>query len=137
MEQVNELQKRSSIEPMLRRDQILPVVQSNPLADDDMEGVTSNLMVQKSTHGGTVDNDGLTCDTVLMKNDTHELVNDDNNPTIHQTSFSAERIPNLSSSQSSSIHNNANNYRLRSKSDGHYLKRLLAKSSDDDNKSLR
>lgn len=112
----------------------LPIIQTNLLADDDQDGVTSPLIVQTHLVKNSIDNDGLTCDTVVVKNEHEvyddELLSSENDVTIHQSSTILNHSPLLP-------RNNTNeDFRIRSKSDGHTLKELTANYLAD-NKSLR
>ncbi|CAM4785201.1 unnamed protein product [Rotaria magnacalcarata] len=137
LEQVNEPQQRLSIELKTEENEMTPVIQTNLLSDDnDGEGVTTTLSLHGRPSKGTIDIDGLTCDTVVMKNENEELLSDANYVTIHQSSFSGGATPTLSHPRLSIARNNDTNYHVRSKSDGRDLKELLPKFSDD-NKSLK
>ncbi|CAF3847626.1 unnamed protein product [Rotaria magnacalcarata] len=137
LEQVNEPQQRLSIELKTEENEMTPVIQTNLLSDDnDGEGVTTTLSLHDRPSKGTIDIDGLTCDTVVMKNENEELLSDANYVTIHQSSFSGGATPTLSHPRLSIARNNDTNYHVRSKSDGRDLKELLPKFSDD-NKSLK
>ncbi|CAM4791308.1 unnamed protein product [Rotaria magnacalcarata] len=137
LEQVNEPQQRLSIELKTEENEMTPVIQTNLLSDDnDGEGVTTTLSLHGRPSKGTIDIDGLTCDTVVMKNENEELLSDANYVTIHQSSFSGGATPTLSHPRLSIARNNDTNYHVRSKSDGRDLKELVPKFSDD-NKSLK
>ncbi|CAF2147178.1 unnamed protein product [Rotaria magnacalcarata] len=137
LEQVNEPQQRLSIELKTEENEMTPVIQTNLLSDDnDGEGVTTTLSLHDRPSKGTIDIDGLTCDTVVMKNENEELLSDANYVTIHQSSFSGGATPTLSHPRLSIARNNDTNYHVRSKSDGRDLKELVPKFSDD-NKSLK
>ncbi|CAF1038987.1 unnamed protein product [Rotaria sp. Silwood1] len=116
--------------------EITPVIVPELVVIDDNGGVTSPLIVQICSTKGAIDNDGLTCDTVLMKNENedYELLTDGNDVTIQQSSFHTEQI---SSSNHTPISIDLNNLqRKRSNSDSYVLKNLLS-SHFPDNKSLR
>jgi hypothetical protein len=93
--------------------------------------VTSPLLNQ--THG-PIDNDGLTSDTEINKNEHDDLLSDANDVTIHQTSFTSDHTSMISNH--TPFNNSTEDFRIRSKSDGHNLKDLASKYSSD-NKSLR
>jgi hypothetical protein len=134
-EQQQQNQPRLSIEPINQQNEISPIIQSNLIYDDDPDGIISPLLIENHPRKNLVDNDGLTCDTVIVKNENEdyddELLSDENDVTIQQTSIISNHSPLLT-------HNNNNNqdYRFRSKSDGHTLKELALKCTAD-NKSLR
>ncbi|CAF3398188.1 unnamed protein product, partial [Rotaria sp. Silwood2] len=116
--------------------EITPAIVPELVVVDDTGGVSSPLIVQIRSTKGAIDNDGITCDTVLMKNDNedYELLTDENDVTIQQSSFHAEQT---SSSNHTPISIRLKNLqRQRSNSDGYVLKGLSS-SHFADNKSLR
>ncbi|CAF3661929.1 unnamed protein product [Rotaria socialis] len=137
LEQVNGPQQRLSIGLKAQEKEIAPVIQTNLLSDDnDGEGVTTTVSLRDRPSKSTIDIDGLTCDTIVMKNENEALLSDANDVTIHQSPFSGGATPTLSHSELSIARNDATNYHVRSKSDGHDLKELVPKFSAD-NKSLK
>ena len=109
---------------------------------DDLGGMASTLASPTDSTKGAFDNDGLTCETLVVKND-HEnnddddVLSDENDVTFHHTSFNGEQIS-LMSSQTPLLTRNLprENLRTRSKSDGHTLKEL-AYDYFEEQKSLR
>jgi hypothetical protein len=133
----HEQQIQQSIEPINNLNEISPTNLPNSKPNEDDTGdVISPLIVQTHRSKGAIDNDGLTCDTVVMKqenDDDDELLSDENDVTIHLTSFTSEHGSSISNHTPLPIRNN---HRIRSKSDGHTLKELASKYLAD-NKSLR
>lgn len=102
---------------------------------DDSGGVTSPLIVQTRLTRGAIDNDGMTCDTVLVKNEDSEQLTDENDVTIQQSSCQSEQ-PSSSSYHTPTSIRLINLQRNRSSSEGHILIGLPSKDCTD-NKSLR
>jgi len=139
-QQQKQTQQLLSIEAMNHQNEITPVNQSTLTPDDDLSGITSPLISQNHPTKGLIDNDGLTCDTVIIKNENDnyddELLSDENDVTIHQTSFTGDQTSAILNHSPLLIHNNSHHYRNRSKSDGHTLQKLISKDLID-NKSLK
>lgn len=113
-----------------------PAVSPELVVVDDAGGVSSPLIVQVRSNRGAIDNDGMTCDTDLMKNEQedYELLTDENDVTIQHSSVHAE--PTSSSSYHTPISIRLNPpQRQRSNSEGYILKKLSANHLSD-NKSL-
>jgi hypothetical protein len=130
-----EQQRQQSVEPTNQLNENSPASLPNSKPNDDIGDAITPLLVQTRPSKGTIDNDGLTCDTLIMKNehDYDEILSDENDVTIHQTSFTSEHESFVPSPTPVPIRNN---HRIRSKSDGHTLKELASKYLAD-NKSLR
>ncbi|CAF1031034.1 unnamed protein product [Rotaria sordida] len=133
-EQQRQQQQQQQIEQNHLNEIIPTIVSELIVVDDNRCGVSSPLIVQIRSTKGAIDNDGITCDTVLMKNENedYELLTDENDVTIQQSSFHPEQT---SSSSPIIIHLN-NLQRHRSNSDGYVLK-VLSSSYFADNKSLK
>ncbi|CAF2865849.1 unnamed protein product [Rotaria sp. Silwood2] len=132
LEQVHESQKGLSIEPTNHQNETLPTIQINLISDDDIDGVQSSLLVQNCPSKGRIDNDGLTCDTVLMKNENEELLTTASDVTINQTSFGSEQMSTILNNTPLLTRSNINNdHRLRSKNDGHNSKEFVSSFIDD------
>ncbi len=135
-------QRRLSMEVTNHQNDISPVLQANLISDDNPDGIISPLLIKNDPIKGLIDNDGLTCDTDIIKNENEayddELLSDENDVTIHQTtSYGGEKTSSISNrSPLLTRNNNTEDFRIRSKSDGHTLKDLALKYADD-NKSLR
>ncbi len=134
-------ERRLSIHPMNhRQNETAPGLQSNLIPDDyddDVGGIASPLLIQNHSTKGLIDNDALTCDTVVVKNESDDdLLSSENEVTIHQTSSTGDQISMISNHTPLLARENSEDYRSRSKSDGHTLKELAMKYSSD-NKSLR
>ncbi len=95
-------------------------------------------MAQNRLSKGTIDNDGLTCDTGLIKHgiDYDELLSDGNDVTFHQTSFTGEHTSSMSNHTPLPIRNNINNQHTQSNSDEHIVEELPSKDLVD-NELLR
>ncbi|UJR22108.1 hypothetical protein I4U23_025173 [Adineta vaga] len=115
------LHQQQTMEPNHLND-TLPAVVPDLIIDDDLGGLSSPLVRIKNN----IENDYMTCDTMLMKND-HELSTDENEVTIHRTSVSIETKSNI---QLNTLQ------RMRSNSEGNLDKNSSLKSSSD-NKSLK
>ncbi|CAF3843889.1 unnamed protein product [Rotaria magnacalcarata] len=102
---------------------------------DDIGGVSSPLLVQTRSTKGVIDNDGMTCDTDLMKHEYSELLTDENDVTIQQSSFQAEQ-PSSSSYHTPLPVRSKTPQRNRSNSDGQILTGLSSNHFAD-NRSLR
>lgn len=111
-----------------------PAVVPEVVLDDELAGVSSPLIVQIGSSKGAIDNDGLTCDTELVKNDRddEELWSDDNDVTVQNSSLFGE-LPSNDGSVSIPLNSLRRN---RSNSEGLALK---YKTSDyfDDSQSVR
>jgi hypothetical protein len=70
----------------------LPAIVPQLIIDDDLGGVSSPFFVNIRSPKGGIDNDDVTCDTVLIKNENEdqELLTDENDVTIELSSFCAE-----------------------------------------------
>ena len=120
-------QPELSIEHPNHQNETTPMIESNLTPEHNLADVTSPLL--NHTRSG-IDNEVLTCETLINKNENDdETLSDANDVTIHHSSFMGD--------QTSMASNNTNeDARIRSKSDGHTLKTLAPKHSVD-NKSLR
>jgi hypothetical protein len=112
----------------------LPATIPEFIVDDDLGGVSSPLVIQIRSSKGAIDNDGMTCDTVLIRNEygDEDLLTDENDVTIQQSSYHAE-LPSNHTPISIPLNNLQ---RHRSNSDGYILKNSLLNHFAD-NKSLR
>jgi hypothetical protein len=130
--------QRPSIEQINQQNETSPATSPNLLSDDDLAGVTDPLLVQSRLSKGTIDNDGLTCDTVLIKHgiDYDELLSDENDVTFHQTSFTGEQTSSISNHTPLPIRNNINNQPGQSNSDEQIMEELPSKDLVD-NELLR
>lgn len=100
-----------------------------------IEPLLSENRLVKTT---TVDTDGLTCDTDIIKHEhDDEHLSSANDVTIHQTSIISDQHSSMSNHTPSLERDSIDNddSRVRSKSDGHTLKHLAVKYAQD-NKSL-
>jgi len=98
----------------------------------DLGEMSSPLVIQIRSSKGMIDNDGLTCDTVLNKNEHEEedeLLTDENDVTV-QNSSSYGEVPSTISIRLNNLQRN------RSNSDGCVLKNLSLNHVGD-NQSLR
>jgi len=113
-------------------------IQENPMviiSDDDFAEIIVPLVMASR---GTIDNEGMTCDTVILKNEAEEdeVLSDENDVTFHQSSFHNEPTS-IGSNHSPVLHHRPPPFqRQRSNSDGIGL---LHTSSDpfSDRKSLK
>ncbi|CAF3281621.1 unnamed protein product [Rotaria socialis] len=103
---------------------------------DDIGGVSSQLLVQTQSIKGVIDNDGMTCDTDLMKHEYSELLTDENDVTIQQSSFQGEQPSSSSSHHTPLPVRSKSLQRNRSNSDEHILTGLSSNHFAD-NRSLR
>jgi hypothetical protein len=111
----------------------LPALDPDLLVNDDPGGISSPLVVQIRSSKVAIDNDGMTCDTVIIKNDREdeELLTDENDVTV-QHSSSHDEFP----CNQAAISIRLNNLQLnRSNSDGYILKHSSFNHFDD-NKSV-
>jgi hypothetical protein len=127
------IKKRNPLQQIFEQNNLnetSPAVVPEIIVDEDLRCVSSPLIGFK----GPIDNDGMTCDTVLMKNDNDDddLLTDENDVTIQQSSFQGE----LSSDHTPASIRVNNKQRNRSNSDGYILKDL-SPSHFADSKSLR
>jgi hypothetical protein len=112
----------------------LPAVVPQLIVDDDIGGVSSPLFINIRSPKDAIDNDDVTCDTVLIKNENEdqELLTDENDVTIELSSFCAE--PTLNNIPIEiGFHNLKRN---RSNSEGYILK-SSALNRCADNQSLK
>ena len=81
----DEQRKTPAITRMNIQENLLPII-----LDEDLPELTSPLV--SPAIKGAIDNEGMTCDTVILKNETEddEVLSDENDVTIHQSSFHAE-----------------------------------------------
>jgi len=112
----------------------LPAIVPEGIIDDDLGGISSPLIIQIHSPKGTIDNDGMTCDTVLIKNEyeDEDLLTDENDVTIQHSSSYGE----LPSNHTPVLIPLKNLQRNRSNSDGYVLKDSLLNHLAD-SKSLR
>ncbi|CAF0773193.1 unnamed protein product [Adineta ricciae] len=106
----------------------LPAIVPDIIVEDDLGGQSSPLISLKDT----IENDNMTCDTMLMKNENEdqELLTDENEVTIHQTSFSVSSVNIAKDIQMNRLQ------RTRSNSEGNLPNSSSSKHSHD-NKSLK
>jgi hypothetical protein len=100
--------------------------------DGDLVEISSPLAIEMPRSSkGAIDNDGLTCDTVLIKNEheEEELLTDENEVTF-QNSSSFGELPSITSIRLDNLQRN------RSNSDGYVLRNAFFNHLDD-NQSLR
>ncbi|CAF1248334.1 unnamed protein product [Adineta steineri] len=130
-------QQQQLVQQNILNDTSPAVVPELIIDDDDRGGVSSPLVIHTRSHKGAIDNDGMTCDTVLIKNESEdqELLTDENDVTIQHSSFYIEPISLSSNNIPITIHTN-NLQRTRSNSEGYLLKNLSSKHFAD-NKSLK
>ncbi|CAF1407246.1 unnamed protein product [Adineta steineri] len=135
--QAQHQQKRPSVEPNNYQLENSPGNPPNLTNDDDIGGISSPLLKQNRSSKGTIDNDGLTCDTLVVKNGiddevlSDEILSDENDVTIHQTSITGEHTSSISNHTPLPIRNNL----TRSNSDEHLEEKSISKDFID-NKSL-
>ncbi|CAF3420437.1 unnamed protein product [Rotaria sp. Silwood1] len=132
LEQLYEPEKQLSIEPINHQNETSPIIQINIISDDnDTSTRRSSLLVKNTSSKDIIDNDGLTCDTVLMKNENEELLSNASDVTINQTSFSGEQPSMTLKNTPLLTPNNINNHYIRLKSDEHNSKELASRSFND------
>lgn len=122
-------------EPIHQTSVTLPTHIPHSTIDDDNGMVTNSLLTSTRSATTHVEHDGLTCDTLIIKheNESDELLSDENDVTIQQTSFTTDQLSINSNPTLSSIQDN---HRHRSQSDGHHV-RHAPKTYLSDNKSLK
>ena len=131
-------QQQQNMEPNNFNEASPATVPEMLLDDDDLggdvAGVSTPLVVQIRLSKNAIDNDGATCDTVLMKNEheEEELWSDENDVTV-QNSSSFGEMPSSSTSTGIPLHQLQRN---RSNSEGHALK-YASTGYFDDCQSLR
>ena len=106
----------------------LPAIVPDIIVEDDLGGQSSPLISLKDT----IENDNMTCDTMLTKNENEdqELLTDENEVTIHQTSCSVSSVNIAKDIQMNRLQ------RTRSNSEGNLPNSSSLKHSHD-NKSLK
>lgn len=105
-----------------------PAIVPDIIVEDDIGDPSSPLVSPKDI----IENDNMTCDTMLMKNENEdqELLTDENEVTIHQTSFSVSSVNVAKDIQLNRLQ------RTRSNSEGNLPNSSSTKHSHD-NKSLK
>lgn len=109
---IDEPGKSPMMEPMQTQENPICV-----LPDDDLAEIIAPLIGPMK---GTIDNEGMTCDTVILKNeaDDDEGLSDENDVTIQQSSFHAEPTSTTSNHSPIMLHRPLLFQRQRSHSDG-------------------
>jgi hypothetical protein len=118
--------------------EISPAVVPQSIPEEEGDAVTSPMIVQIRASGGPIDTDGYTCDTVILKNDREddELLSDENDVTIHQSSFQAEQTSSISN-HTPLLTRYKHFQRQRSNSEGHTDLSRFSSNAFADNKSLQ
>ena len=123
------------------------MIEQNPLhellpaivpEEQEADALASPMVVQVRVARGPIDNDGHTCDTVIPKNDHEddELLSDENDVTIHLSSFHAD--PTSSTSTHTPLLVRCNQFQQqRSNSEGQLGLLHLPFDALADNKSLQ
>jgi hypothetical protein len=134
-QQQQQQQPELSIDHPNHQNETTPIIQSNLTPEHDLADVTSPLLNQTR---GAIDNEVLTCETLVNKNENDdETLSDANDVTVHHSSFIGDQTSMVSNHTPLLSRNNTiEDVRIRSKSDGHTLK-TLAPNYSTDNKSLR
>lgn len=118
--------------------EVSPAVVPDSIPEEDGDAVTSPMIVQIRASGGPIDTDGHTCDTMLLKNgqEDDDLLSDENDVTIHLSSFQAEQTSSLSN-HTPLLTRYKHFQRQRSNSEGHNGLSPFSSNAFADNKSLQ